>query len=85
VNGYSGYYPESHIVMIEAMDKFPDDRSLRYLRSSGVDYVIVHPRFMDGRQYQEMKDALEHFSGLGLVGAFYDELDLARVYKVLPR
>jgi hypothetical protein len=27
---------------------------------------------------------LEHFSGLSLIGAFYDELDLPRVYRVLP-
>ena len=84
VNGYSGYYPDSHIVMLEEMETFPDDKSLRYLQSTGVDFVVVHPRFMDGRKYQEQKDALERFSGLSLIGAFYDELDLARVYRVLP-
>jgi hypothetical protein len=84
VNGYSGYYPDSHIEMLVAMRDFPDESSLRYLQSSGVNYVIVHPRFMDGRKYQEQKEALEHFSGLSLIGAFYDELDLPRVYRVLP-
>jgi hypothetical protein len=84
VNGYSGYYPDSHIEMLVAMRDFPDQTSLRYLQSSGVDYVVVHPRFMDGLKYQEQKEALERFSGLSLLGAFYDELDLARVYKVLP-
>jgi hypothetical protein len=84
VNGYSGYYPESHIAMIIAMKEFPDETSLHYLQSSGVDFVVVHPRFMDGRKYQEQKEALEHFDGLSLIGAFYDELDLARVYRVLP-
>jgi hypothetical protein len=83
VNGYSGYYPESHIVMLEQMETFPDQKSLRYLQSSGTDYVVIHPRFMDGAEYQTLKQALEHFDGLSLIGAFYDELDLARVYRVL--
>ena len=84
VNGYSGYYPASHIQLLEAMREFPNGNSLRFLQTVGVNYVVIHPRFLDAQKYEELKAALEKPSDLSFVGVFEDDLDLTRVYKVLP-
>ena len=42
VNGYSGFYPESYLNRFKALEEFPDDRSLRKLRTDGVRYLVVH-------------------------------------------
>jgi hypothetical protein len=41
LNGYSGYAPASFYRMREVMSDFPDDRSIAFLRSRRVDYVVI--------------------------------------------
>lgn len=41
LNGYSGYAPASYYAMVEAMEGFPDDRSLALLRARDVDLVVL--------------------------------------------
>ena len=54
VNGYSGFFPRSFIELAEHATGFPDDRSLAYLRSRGVEYVIIHGSLMDPDEFGEM-------------------------------
>jgi hypothetical protein len=41
VNGYSGFFPEEYYELESAMGTFPDQRSLRMLRSHGVRYCVI--------------------------------------------
>jgi hypothetical protein len=41
LNGYSGHPPASFYQMREMMARFPDERSMTFLRSLQVDYVVV--------------------------------------------
>ena len=41
LNGYSGHAPASFYQMREMMASFPDDRSMTFLRTLQVDYVVV--------------------------------------------
>ena len=41
LNGYSGHAPASFYQMRDMMASFPDDRSMAFLRSLQVDYVVV--------------------------------------------
>ena len=42
LNGYSGFFPRSFLELSEATANFPDDRSIAYLKSRGVDFIVVH-------------------------------------------
>ena len=42
LNGYSGFRPASYDATYEAIDGFPDDRSLIALHERGVTHVVVH-------------------------------------------
>jgi hypothetical protein len=50
VNGNSGFFPPSYMAFINATRSFPDDGSLAYLRSRGVQYVAVHGAFYHSPQ-----------------------------------
>jgi hypothetical protein len=50
LNGYSGYAPPSFYRMREAMQRFPDDRSIALLRERQVDYVIIRAGLYDDPQ-----------------------------------
>jgi len=58
VNGYSGFFPRSFIELSEKTASFPDDQSLAYLRSRGVDYVIIHGSLMNPDEFGEMTSRL---------------------------
>ena len=41
LNGYSGFVPPSYLMHLAELGGFPDDRSLRYLRTLGVTHVVL--------------------------------------------
>jgi hypothetical protein len=41
LNGYSGFFPDSHERFRDAVADFPDDESIRFLQVRGVGYVVV--------------------------------------------
>ena len=49
VNGYSGYYPPTYIRRLRAMAKFPDPRTLAYLREEKVRYLVIHEAYYKDR------------------------------------
>lgn len=50
INGYSGYFPADYIALLASMSDFPTDRSIQYLKTVGVDYIIVHTDAFDNKQ-----------------------------------
>lgn len=58
VNGYSGFFPRSFMELLEAMKKFPDERSIAYLQQRGVDVIVVHGRLMEPARFGEITAAL---------------------------
>ena len=46
VNGYSGFFPQSYLDLTERVTAFPDDASIDYLKTRGVDLIIVHGALM---------------------------------------
>lgn len=42
LNGYSGFFPQSYLDLTERMKPFPDDASIDYLKTRGVDLIILH-------------------------------------------
>jgi hypothetical protein len=82
LNGYSGYYPNSYISRLDALNTLPGEASVEILRRSGVRYVIVHPDFYDaGRRDRVLNEvaASPYFSELG---RFDDGLGMAVVFRV---
>jgi len=55
LNGYSGHAPASFYQMREMMASFPDDRSMAFLRTLQVDYVVVRA----GLYEEEARAALQ--------------------------
>jgi hypothetical protein len=43
VNGYSGFTPASHDLLLRQLVSFPDERSLDSLEAIGVRYALLHP------------------------------------------
>ena len=58
VNGYSGFYPKTFYELVENTASFPDDRSIEYLRSRGVDLIVVHGSLMDRETFGDTTAAL---------------------------
>jgi hypothetical protein len=80
VNGYSGFYPPSFILLVEAMDSFPSPSAIAYLRRLAVRYVILHSDF-DPRRYVDARNALGDQSELQLVLVERQGADEIAVYR----
>jgi hypothetical protein len=70
VNGYSGFAPASYGTLLEELDGFPDDRSIRYLRARGVRYLLVHQPFYITGNYEADVVALRGRPDLRSAGRF---------------
>jgi hypothetical protein len=58
VNGYSGFFPDTFYELAEHMASFPDEASIAYLKSRGVDLIVVHAGLMDRDKFGDMTAAL---------------------------
>jgi hypothetical protein len=81
-NGYSGYYSERYIRLLEGVRKFPDDRSIETLRAAGVRYVIVHRSGYLGSEYTDIMSDLAARHDLLPLGRFRDAADMAQVFAL---
>jgi hypothetical protein len=84
VNGNSGYYPSTYIRLLEDVRRFPDGRSLVALRDAGVEFLIVHRQHYRPDVYAAIIEQLDVELDVVPVGAFHDEADETRVYKLQP-
>jgi hypothetical protein len=55
VNGYSGLQPPSYYRNAEALQQFPDDRSIARLRTLGVTQVFVHEDQMSDQALETLR------------------------------
>jgi hypothetical protein len=46
LNGYSGFYPQSYIELIERMRGFPSEDTIVYLKQRQVDLILLHGSYM---------------------------------------
>jgi hypothetical protein len=53
VNGYSGNWSKRHVGFLERVQKFPDEAAIAALREAGVEYVLVHERYLGRDHYAE--------------------------------
>jgi hypothetical protein len=82
LNGYSGYYPNSYISRLAALDSLPGEAAVETLHRFGVRYVIVHPDFYDaGRRDRVLSDIAAN-PRFAEVGRFDDGLGMATVFRV---
>jgi hypothetical protein len=58
VNGYSGYMPDSYVRMLAAMQSFPSDVSVAWLRASKVRLVVLHEALWEQEAYRSTTEAL---------------------------
>ena len=58
VNGYSGFFPPTFYDLARQTMNFPDEHSIGYLKSRGVDLIVVHAGLMDRDAFGEMTAAL---------------------------
>lgn len=58
VNGYSGFFPRTFYDLVEHTVDFPDERSIAYLKSRGVDLIVIHAGLMDRETFGDVTATL---------------------------
>jgi hypothetical protein len=58
LNGYNGYYPRSYFALLDIYPAFPDERSIEYLKTRGVDLIIVHGGYMTPDRFGAISSGL---------------------------
>ncbi len=72
VNGYSGFYPPSYLARLDDVAGFPDQPSIRRLRSDGVRYLVVHISRLEEDRRQIVLDMLRQDLGLAELARLSD-------------
>ncbi|MBS1819256.1 MAG: hypothetical protein JSU08_15080 [Acidobacteria bacterium] len=72
VNGYSGLQPPSYYRNFDALEHFPDDRSVAHLRSLGVTHVFVHEDQLGDEDLERLRRRtdLQRIDGFGAIGMY---------------
>jgi hypothetical protein len=83
VNGYSGFWPPSYIMLIRAVEGFPADDALHALSERGVQYLILHERFYDPERYRDVTRALDARDDVARFGPFREGPFEVRAYRLL--
>jgi hypothetical protein len=73
VNGYSGFFPPTFYELAENTRAFPDDRSIAYLKSRGVDLIVIHGSLMDREKFGDMTAALLARPDIAAMAQFEEE------------
>ena len=81
VNGYSGYYPRSYLVRLDALERFPAPQTIALLRNSDVRYVVVHANGYPPAEVQHIFQSLTE-AGLEHAGQFDDGSGRATVFTM---
>lgn len=58
VNGYSGFFPKSFMELARETEGFPNARSIAYLKTRAVDFIVVHGSLMTPEKFGAMTAAL---------------------------
>ncbi len=83
VNGNSGFYPPSYLLLIGRVRDFPDDRALTALRDMDVEYVLVHAQHYPTREaFARVIEGLEQRTDIEPVATSTDDGGLVRIYRL---
>jgi hypothetical protein len=83
LNGNSGFAPASHALFVRHMRAFPDAGTLAYLKTRGVDYVILHGAFLTPDEYLRVRATLDSSPDVSMKRRFDFEGREGTVYRVL--
>ena len=83
-NGYSGYYTQDYLNLLEALLGLPDARSSGAMARTGIQRVILHRELFRRGEYDALVRALEVHPDYHLHTITTDHLGEARVYAFLP-
>jgi hypothetical protein len=72
INGYSGYTPPDDVETKWMMDTFPDEESMKRLKTLKTKYVLVHQAFYKPAEYAELMDAIARRAELVPAGRYRD-------------
>lgn len=82
LNGYSGYFPQSFFELLEHYRTFPDDRSMAYLKSRGVDLIVVHGGYMSPDRFGAITTGLVARDDVEAVAKFEERLGPDMVFRL---
>ncbi len=82
LNGSSGFFPRSYMDLTRKMRNFPDDSSVAYLRSRGVDYLVLHGRFYDPSVFEDICLRLQSRADLQPIVPFTGNRAATLVYRL---
>jgi hypothetical protein len=82
LNGYSGYFPSSFLELLEYYKTFPDDRSIAYLKSRGVDLIVMHGGYMTPDRFGAMTAGLLARPDVQTVAKFQERLGPDIVFRL---
>jgi hypothetical protein len=83
VNGYSGYYPERYLRLIEKMRWFPSGASIEALADLDVRYIVIHEELFPSNSLNELAAAMGiRDAFFTFVGRFPDVEGSAQVYEL---
>jgi hypothetical protein len=82
VNGYSGFFPRTFYELAENTAHFPDERSIAYLKSRGVDLIVVHGNLMDREAFGDMTAALLARPDIQAMAQFQERLGPDVVFRL---
>jgi hypothetical protein len=85
VNGYSGYYPQTYLRLLDAMVAFPGADTVERLRRLDVRYVVIHEDRYPGGTFLALDARLRTTPGLRFVGRVPDQVYPVTIYELARR
>lgn len=82
VNGYSGFFPPSFLMLAEYTKNFPDDTSIGYLKQRGVDLIVIHGGIVGPEKFGEMTSALLERPDIEAMAQFQEQRGLDAVFRL---
>ena len=83
LNGYSGHAPVSFYQMRDVMTSFPDERSMTFLRTLRVDYVVVRAGWYEPEQRAALLERMGKAEDLSLEAMWPDgPMGAEAVYRI---
>ena len=83
VNGYSGNAPRSYLETLEVMQSFPSAESIARLKVLGVEHVILHPRYYNPKDFDELVKRLMALPDFAPPITLADVSDSAWVFQLI--
>ena len=83
VNGYSGFFPQSFYELAEQTKEFPDERAIAYLKSRGVDFIVVHGRLLSPDAFGAITSALVARPDIQAMARFEEQMGSDAVFRLV--